>query len=132
MLRISALLLAGIALYFIVVAGILRFYPDDPGQMNWQIREAFNAKYIQSLEKEPKVKVLQQQVIDRLGGPDITRAYRKNGVVHQLLYYRTHRAIADGITTEDECTALLFIDRQLVAIGNEAIDLYEQQRPSVH
>ncbi|MCC5824880.1 DUF3192 domain-containing protein [Alkalimonas sp.] len=130
MLRIFALLLAGIALYFIIVAGILRFYPDDPEQMNWQIREAFNAKYIQSLEQEPKVQ--QQQVIERLGGPDITRAYRKDGVVYQLLYYRTHRAIADGITTEDECTPLLFIDRQLVAIGNEAIDLYEQQRPSAH
>lgn len=130
MLRIVALLLAGIALYFIIVAGILRFYPDDPSQMNWQIREAFNAKYIQSLAHQPEV--MQQQVIDRLGGPDITRAYRKDGIVHQLLYYRTHRAIADGITTEDECTALLFINRQLVAIGNEAIELYEQQHSSDH
>ncbi|MEE2024622.1 MULTISPECIES: DUF3192 domain-containing protein [Alkalimonas] len=127
MLRVVLFVLAGVALYFVIVAGILRFYPDDPAQMNWQIRETFNAKYIQQLQ--PEQGVLQQQVTDRLGGPDITRAYRKNSVVHQLLYYRTHRAIADGITTEDECTALLFIDRKLVAIGHEAIEWYEQQRP---
>lgn len=128
MLRILALVVGGIALYFLIMAAILRFYPDDPSQMNWQIRETFNAKFIKTLE--PAAGVQQQQVIERLGGPDITRAYRKDGVVHQLLYYRTHRAIADGITTEDECTALLFVDRQLVAIGNEAIERYERERPN--
>ncbi|MDP4534903.1 DUF3192 domain-containing protein [Alkalimonas collagenimarina] len=130
MVRVIAWLAAGLVAYLLITLAIVKYYPDDPSQMNWQIREAFNAKYIQNLKLEDDVR--QQQVIDRLGGPDITRAYRHDGEVYQLLYYRTHRAIADGITTEDECTALFFIERQLVAIGHEALERYEQHRPINH
>lgn len=130
MVRVIAWLAAGLVAYLLITLAIVKYYPDDPSQMNWQIREAFNAKYIQNLKLEDDVQ--QQQVIARLGGPDITRAYRRDGEVYQLLYYRTHRAIADGITTEDECTALLFIERQLVAIGHEALERYEQHRPTNH
>jgi hypothetical protein len=129
-LKIIAGLAAGLLAYFLITLAIIKFYPDDPSQMSWHIREAFNAKYIQNLK--PEETILQQQVIDRLGGPDITRAYRHEGKVYQLLYYRTHRAIADGITTEDECTPLLFIERKLVAIGHDAIERYEQHSPANH
>lgn len=127
-LKLVAWLAAGLLAYLLITLAIVTYYPDDPSQMNWQVREAFNAKYIQGLKSNEQV--FQQQVIDRLGGPDITRAYRYEGKVYQLLYYRTHRAIADGITTEDECTPLLFIERQLVAIGHDAIERYEQHSPT--
>lgn len=126
--KIIAGIASGLLLYVLLTVAIIKFYPDDPSQMSWHIREAFNAKYIQTLKPEDNVR--QDRVIERLGGPDITRAFRHEDNIYQLLYYRTHRAIADGITTEDECTPLLFIERQLVAIGHDAIERYEQNRPA--
>ncbi|MCC5451551.1 DUF3192 domain-containing protein [Rheinheimera sp. UJ51] len=118
---------AGVVLYFVSTFAILRFYPDDPTQMNWQDRESFNAKVIQRLDlKQP---LAQDALINRLGSPDITEAFVHNNQVYQLLYYRTHRKAADGITTADECTALLFINRQLTAIGDDATKHYLEQQP---
>lgn len=120
-------LLVGIGIYLLATLVILRFYPDNPAQMNWQDREAFNAKFIQRLDVAKPVQ--QEYLISRLGSPDITEAYRNNDAVYQLLYYRTHRKAADGITTADECTALLFIDRQLSAVGDDAIARYLELQP---
>lgn len=126
-IKILLWLMLGIASYFLATMLILRFYPDNPAQMNWQDREAFNAKFIQRLNVATDVK--QEFLISRLGSPDITEAYRHDGIVYQLLYYRTHRKAADGITTADECTALLFIDRQLKAVGEDAINRYLELQP---
>ena len=68
--------------------------------------------------------ITQDKVLARLGSPDITVALQQNHTVYQVLYYRTHRNAADGITTTDECTALLFKQRQLLAIGDAAIQQY--------
>lgn len=126
-IRILLLLALGIGAYLLVTLLVLRFYPDNPAQMNWQDREAFNARFIQRLDLN---KPLQQEyLISRLGSPDITEAYRHNGQVYQLLYYRTHRKAADGITTADECTALLFIDRHLQAVGEDATSRYLEHAP---
>jgi len=113
---------AGVGLYFMVTAAVIHIYPDNPAQMNWQDREAFNAKFIQRLDITKHTS--QENLINRLGSPDITEAFKHNEQVYQLLYYRTHRKAADGITTADECTALLFIDRRLAAIGDAAIARY--------
>lgn len=119
---------AGIAIYLLATLAVLCFYPDNPAQMNWQDREAFNAKFIQRLNVADTVH--QEYLISRLGSPDITEAYRHNDQVYQLLYYRTHRKAADGITTADECTALLFIDRKLNAVGDSAIARYLELQPN--
>jgi hypothetical protein len=42
------------------------------------------------------------------------------------MYYRTKRAISDGITTTDECTALLFKNQRLIALDTAAVTLYQQ------
>ncbi|GHG64750.1 hypothetical protein GCM10010919_11570 [Alishewanella longhuensis] len=126
-IKILLWLVVGIGIYLLATIVILRFYPDNPAQMNWQDREAFNAKFIQRLNLSKPVQ--QEYLINRLGSPDITEAYRHNGEVYQLLYYRTHRKAADGITTADECTALLFIERQLSAVGDEAIARYLELQP---
>jgi hypothetical protein len=114
----------GFMIYGITMYGLMRFYKDDPTQMLWDDREAYNARYIQRLDRHHGV--TQPQVIAYLGGPDITEARRLNDRVYQILWYRTHRDIADGITTAQECTALLFIDQQLVAIGPDALLRYRQ------
>ncbi len=118
---------AGIVLYVLTTLAVLRFFPDDPAQMTWQDREAFNAKVIQHLASQKGVN--QEYLFSRLGSPDITEAYQADGTVYQLMYYRTHRKAADGITTADECTAILFIDRQLSAIGENALAQYRERQP---
>lgn len=120
---------AGVALYLLATTAVLCFYPDSPAQMNWQDREAFNAKFIQRLDVSKPIQ--QEYLISRLGSPDITEAYRDGEQVYQLLYYRTHRKAADGITTADECTALLFIDRSLHSIGTSAVVRYQESQPNV-
>lgn len=129
-LRSVALFIAGFVVYVLTTLAILMFYKDDPAQMSWQHRENFNAKVISRFELSDNH--LQDDVIKRLGGPDITEAVEINGAVYQLLYYRTHRKLPDGITTEDECTALLFANRQLVAIGEEAVNQYQQYAEHGH
>lgn len=128
-LKLLMLLIGGALLYLLATYSVLRFYPDDPAQMNWMDREAFNARFIGRLQ--PDASLQQEFLISRLGSPDITEAFRSDQQIYQLLYYRTHRKAADGITTADECTALLFVDRQLVAVGETAVSQYQAAKADV-
>lgn len=128
-LKLLMLLIGGALLYVLTTYSVLRFYPDDPAQMNWMDREAFNARFIGRLQ--PDASLRQEFLISRLGSPDITEAFRSEQQIYQLLYYRTHRKAADGITTADECTALLFVDRQLVAVGEAAVIQYQAAKADV-
>ncbi len=92
--------------------------------MQWNDREAFNRKYIAQLPQLPTPD--RQQVIGRLGGPDITEAVKVQQDIYQLMYYRTKRAISDGITTKDECSPLLFKNQRLIAIEAQALSQYQQ------
>ncbi len=113
-----------ICLYPLLTWLVLNFYPDDPARMQWNDREAFNRKYIAQLLQHPTTE--RQQVINRLGGPDITEAVKLQNDIYQLMYYRTKRAISDGITTKDECSPLLFKNQRLIAVEAEAISRYQQ------
>lgn len=110
--------------YILLTLAALYWYQDDVDQMHWADREVFNDKIIRQYRLEQQLS--QQAVLDRLGSPDITAAMQHQQHVYQLLYYRTHRNTADGITTTDECTALLFKNRTLVAIGDNAVNQYYQ------
>lgn len=121
-----AWLLAGLLLYILLTLLALFWYQDDVEQMHWADREVFNAKIIRQYPAAGTID--QQQVLDRLGSPDITAAFAHNADIYQVLYYRTHRRTPDGITTADECTALLFKNRQLIAIGENAVSRYHSLR----
>lgn len=123
-LKTIAFLIAGLALYAALTSLTLLFYKDDPEHMNWQDREAFNTRYIYKLDLTKAI--TRDQVIDYLGGPDITEAKKQHQQIYQVLYYRTHRTKTDGITTKDECTAILFKNQQLIAIGETAVEQYNQ------
>ncbi len=122
-LKPIALFVGGFIVYLLLTMAVLLFYKDDPAQMSWQHRENFNAKVISRFKLSESH--IQDDVIKRLGGPDITEAAEISGAVYQVFYYRTHRKLPDGITTEDECTALLFANRILVAIGDDAVNQYQ-------
>jgi outer membrane protein assembly factor BamE (lipoprotein component of BamABCDE complex) len=110
----------GVGLYAVFVMAVITFYPDTPKDMGWQDREEYNKIQISKLE----LGLQKKQVIDLLGSPDITEAKRDNNKELQVMFYRTQHKQADGITTEDECTGLLFENNELIAWGNSAYQSY--------
>lgn len=122
--RIWLMLALAIPLYPLITWLVLTYYQDDPSKMIWTDREAYNHKYISQLD--PKIGLTQQQLIEKLGGPDITEAEMIGKTTYQLMYYRTKRDISDGITTKQECTALLFKNQQLIALADQAVQQYQQ------
>ena len=121
--KVSALFITGILLYLLLTMAVLYWYQDDVEQMTWVDREVFNHKIISQYQLSDNI--TQQQVLQRLGSPDITAALQADSQLYQVLYYRTHRNTPDGITTADECTALLFKNRRLIAIGELAVQQYQ-------
>lgn len=113
---ISRILLA-IAAYGIFVLLVVNFYDDSPTNMKWEDREAFNRQYIAKLQLD---NYTFEQALETLGSPDITEAKKVDGKNYQVTFYRTQHVKSDGITTQEECTPLLFTDGQLTAIGNVA------------
>lgn len=111
----------GFAAYAVFAATVITFYEDDPDQMRWEDRQAFNMKFINELSIDSSV--TKQFFIESLGSPDITEAKVAQDSSYQVMFYRTHHKKSDGITTKDECTPLLFKNGQLIAWGDGA---YEQ------
>ncbi|MUH71742.1 DUF3192 domain-containing protein [Psychrosphaera haliotis] len=118
--------LIGFGLYAVLAAGVLTFYEDNPDQMRWDDRQAYNKKYINELSiDEP---IFKERIIQSLGSPDITEAKILNGETFQVMFYRTKHEKSDGITTKDECTPLLFKDGKLIAWGISAFEQFDAIR----
>ncbi|MFT5312193.1 MAG: hypothetical protein ACI8Z9_000670 [Paraglaciecola sp.] len=110
----------GVFLYGLFVAAVLLWYPDTPQDMDWKDREEYNKVQISKLELGTN----RQEILTLLGSPDISEAKRNNNSSLQVMFYRTEHRQSDGITTEDECTPLLFEDEKLVAWGDSAYQSY--------
>lgn len=110
----------GVFLYALFVVAVLTFYPDKPENMGWKDREEFNKVQVSKLELGTPKKT----ILELLGSPDISEAKRLGDKELQVMFYRTQHKQADGITTPDECTPLLFVDGQLVAWGDSAYQSY--------
>ena len=108
-----------LAVYGIFVALVMTFYDDSPAKMQWDDREAYNRQFIGKLQIE---KFTFEQAIQALGSPDITEAKKMSDANYQVMFYRTQHVKSDGITTQDECTALLFKNGVLNGIGNSAYE----------
>ena len=106
--------------YGIFVALVVNFYDDSPAKMQWEDREAYNRQFIAKLELK---QFNFNSAIEQLGSPDITESKLIDETSYQVSFYRTQHVKSDGITTQDECTALLFTNGILTAIGKTA---YEQ------
>ncbi len=120
--KVTRLIVSGIALYAIFVFLVVAFYPDKPENMDWQDREAYNKVQITKL----KLGITRDEVLALLGSPDITEAKIEDGATIQVMFYRTHHVRADGLTTQDECTPLLFENDKLVAWGDGAYSSYQE------
>jgi len=110
---ISRILLA-LAAYGIFVALVVTFYDDSPDKMEWKDRESYNRQFIAKIKLD---EFTFDQAITQLGSPDITEAKTVNNDNFQVMFYRTQHVKSDGITTQDECTFLLFVNGVLKEIG---------------
>jgi outer membrane protein assembly factor BamE (lipoprotein component of BamABCDE complex) len=106
----------GVGLYAAFVMAVITLYPDSSKNMDWQDREEYNKVQISKLE----LGLQKKHIIELLGSPDITEAKRNDNNELQVMFYRTQHKKSDGITTEDECTALLFENNELIAWGDSA------------
>ncbi|OUS29628.1 cell envelope protein SmpA [Thalassotalea sp. 42_200_T64] len=121
--KITFRVIIAIALYGIFAAGVMHFYKDTPVKMEWDEREGFNRQYIAKLKLDV---VNVDKVILDIGSPDITEAKKVDSGNFQVMFYRTQHKHSDGITTQDECTALLFKNDVLVGIGESAYLDYKE------
>jgi len=120
--KIIAIILVALAAYGIFVTLVVNFYDDSPANMQWEDREAYNQQFIAKLELK---KFNFNSAIEQLGSPDITEAKIVNESRYQVSFYRTQHVKSDGITTQDECTALLFTNGILTAIGKTAYQQFK-------
>lgn len=111
----------GLAVYAAFGAAVVMYYPDKPEKMGWEDRQVFNQVQIDKLGgSENFKKFSHKEIVNMLGGPDISEAKISGEDKLQVMYYRTHHKRADGITSQDECTPLLFKNDMLIAMGEKA------------
>ncbi|MBE0366153.1 hypothetical protein PULV_b0900 [Pseudoalteromonas ulvae UL12] len=121
--KIIRYILLGIGLYVILATLVIVFYQDDPASMNWRDRESFNNRFISKLDLKSATSI--DLVFDKLGSPDLTFAKNSQDNTYQIVFYRTQHVKSDGITTQDECTGILFKNGILLAWGLGALATYE-------
>ena len=112
--KVIGRILLALTVYAIFVALVVTFYDDSPDQMKWNDREAYNRQFIAKIKLES---FTFEQALTQLGSPDITEARTVDEVNYQVMFYRTQHVKSDGITTQDECTFLLFVNGTLKEIG---------------
>ena len=86
------------------------------GEAAWQQAERENREAIARLSTDMHIEDVRRQ----MGTPDFLESLTVDGVPHQVLFYRTHRVHADGLTTRDETTPLIFENGFLVGWGETA------------
>ncbi|WP_462152809.1 DUF3192 domain-containing protein [Pseudoalteromonas xiamenensis] len=114
----------GLAVYAGIVMLVINFYKDDPSAMIWQDREAFNKRFIEKLSVDSDIVL--DEVLETLGSPDLTYVKKSEEDVMQIVFYRTQLVKPDGITTQDECTGLLFENGKLTLWGPSAMIAYQK------
>lgn len=112
--KVITRIILALAAYGIFVLLVISFYDDSPEKMQWEDRESYNRQYIAKLQLE---QFTFEQAITALGSPDITEARKVDEDKFQVMFYRTQHVKSDGITTQDECTFLLFVNGVLKEIG---------------
>ncbi|MFC3033793.1 DUF3192 domain-containing protein [Pseudoalteromonas fenneropenaei] len=127
--KVLQYIILGLAVYAAMVMLVVNFYKDDPSAMIWQDREAFNKRFIEKLSVDSDVEL--EEVLETLGSPDLTYVKKSDDDVLQIVFYRTQLVKPDGITTQDECTGLLFENGKLVIWGPSAIVAYEKGKGSL-
>ncbi|MEE4295549.1 MAG: DUF3192 domain-containing protein [Wenzhouxiangella sp.] len=112
-------LLAAIGLFSIVtLTGCVVAVGDvkSDREANWADIERENRLAISRLE--PGISM--QDVQTQLGTPEFSELIESGNGDYRVLFYRTQRREADGMTSRDETTPLIFRDGRLVEWGEAA------------
>ncbi|UAA39692.1 DUF3192 domain-containing protein [Paraneptunicella aestuarii] len=111
----------GIVVYMAFAALVILYFPDKPDNMKWEDREEYNSMKIATL----KLGATHSAILELLGSPDISEAKMVAKDKLQVMFYRTQRKTADGFTSQDECTPLLFKNDVLIALGKNAYTQFQ-------
>ncbi len=91
-------------------------HDDYEDGKNWKKTQKFNQSYVSQLQTGADISTVR----NNLGTPDFSESFNKQGETVDVLFYRTHHSRSDGMTTKDECTALIFKKGLLVGWGDKA------------
>lgn len=89
---------------------------DDENWDKTKKTQVHNQNFINQLQTGATL----ASVRNSLGNPDFSENFQKGGETIEVIFYRTHRTHGDGMTTKDECTALIFKQGLLVGWGDKA------------
>ena len=106
-----------------LLSGCVVSIHDDEMDFNhhdWKRKQQENREAISSL----KMGATLDSAKNRLGNPDDSEGYQKEGKQITVLYYRTRHAHEDGKTTRDETTPVIFVDGSLVGWGDKVLSEY--------
>lgn len=85
-------------------------------EASWQRAERDNRDAIAALSLGMHI----DDVRSRLGSPAFSEAFHGQRGEHRVLFYRTQRVHADGMTTREETTPLVFFEGKLTGWGSRA------------
>lgn len=85
-------------------------------EASWQRAERENRDAIAALALGAHI----DDVRARLGSPEFSEAFHSERGEHRVLFYRTQRVHADGMTTREETTPLVFFGDRLTGWGTRA------------
>lgn len=84
---------------------------------DWRHQQKENRELISTLELQTE----RSRVLMKLGAPNFSEAFSRNGDEYRVLYYRTQHRHSDGETTLDETTPLVFRNDRLIGWGEESL-----------
>ncbi|MCW8878164.1 MAG: DUF3192 domain-containing protein [Kangiellaceae bacterium] len=90
----------------------------DWNDEDWRVQQKENREIISELELNTE----RSRVLTRLGAPNFSEAFTKDGDDYRILFYRTQHRHSDGDTTKDETTPLVFKNDKLIGWGEKILD----------
>lgn len=84
---------------------------------NWRSKQLQNREIISNLQ----IGTERGQVLSLLGAPNFSEAFIKDDAEIRVLYFRTQHRHADGDTSKDETTPLVFKNDKLIGWGEDTL-----------
>lgn len=89
---------------------------DYDNNSHWKARHAENRTTIANLDAGATY----QTILTQMGTPDFSEHLSVADKEYQILFYATQSLHSDSKTTKDECTPLVFEQKQLIGWGEAA------------
>jgi hypothetical protein len=96
----------------VVVNGESSWHDSD-----WKKEQRKNREAIAELQ----IGMERSQVVSRLGVPDYSEAFSRDGDEFRVLFFRTRHRHSDGETSRDETTPLVFRNDLLIGWGDDVL-----------